>query len=194
MLFSLKNLRTFSHSTTKSIARIQGMQTPFVYHYWYVEQNIWQKPMFDMFYERVWNWVEFTKSRFSGKHSREKEFRERHQSWASFFFAWKKMRLMFYYCAVALCTNSSKNRPDLSFHTFPKDVKRKRVWKIFCGQANKDFQDNSSIRKVHFTISFQHKPATINFMPICQVSGLWQVSFGGLKLVFDSDFASFICF
>ena len=31
-----QNLRTSSQSTTKSIVRVQGMQTPFVYHY--VEQ------------------------------------------------------------------------------------------------------------------------------------------------------------
>ena len=59
---------------------------------------------------------------------------------------------MVYYCAVALCTNSSKNRPDLSFHTFPKDAKRRRVWKIFCRRADKEFKisRHSSVCKEHF--------------------------------------------
>lgn len=59
---------------------------------------------------------------------------------------------MVYYCAVALCTNSSKNRPDLSFHIFPKDAKRRRVWKIFCRRADKEFKisRHSSICKEHF--------------------------------------------
>ena len=60
--------------------------------------------------------------------------------------------MVYYYtCAVALCTNSSKNRPDLSFHLFPKDAKRRRVWKIFCRRADKEFiSRHSSICKEHF--------------------------------------------
>lgn len=47
---------------------------------------------------------------------------------------------MVYYCVVVLCINSLKNRLDLLFYIFLKDVKRRRVWKIFCCCVDKEFK------------------------------------------------------
>ena len=33
-------------------------------------------------------------------------------------------------CAVAKCYNRSDNRPDLSFHAFPKDLKTRKEWEL----------------------------------------------------------------
>ena len=33
-------------------------------------------------------------------------------------------------CAAAKCNNRSDNRPDLSFHAFPKDLKTRKEWEL----------------------------------------------------------------
>ena len=33
-------------------------------------------------------------------------------------------------CAAAKCNNQRDNRPDLSFHAFPKDLKTRKEWEL----------------------------------------------------------------
>jgi len=39
---------------------------------------------------------------------------------------------MLKYCSVAVCTNGTHNRPDLSYFGFPSNVKIGRKWETFC--------------------------------------------------------------
>lgn len=60
---------------------------------------------------------------------------------------------MVYYCAVALCTNGSLKNPGLSFHAFPGEKKRRRMWKIFCRRADQfEVSSNSTICCQHFKV------------------------------------------
>ena len=56
------------------------------------------------------------------------------------------------YCAVAVCRNSTHNRPDLTYFTFPEDHDRRRNWVAFCKQADKKFKNlvDPRICSMHF--------------------------------------------
>ena len=43
------------------------------------------------------------------------------------------------YCAVLVCLNGIRNRPDLTFFAFPEDHCRQR--KIFCKRADKKLKN-----------------------------------------------------
>jgi len=74
------------------------------------------------------NWVEYTKSRLSGKHSREKENKERRTSFIlSLIFFRENMA----YTVLLLYAHSSKNRPDLSFSTIQKMLREEEFGKYF---------------------------------------------------------------
>ena len=50
------------------------------------------------------------------------------------------------YCAVAVCTNSSKKRPNLSYFCFPCTEKIHRKWEVFCRRADDKFKTLSDPR------------------------------------------------
>ena len=58
------------------------------------------------------------------------------------------------FCSVANCSNSSRNRPDLSFFCFPSGHFR-RLWKNFCRRCDPEFQNqkNPRICSAHFEAS-----------------------------------------
>ena len=39
------------------------------------------------------------------------------------------------FCSVATCRNSSRNRPDLSFFSFPRKENTRRFWRNFCRRS-----------------------------------------------------------
>lgn len=56
------------------------------------------------------------------------------------------------YCAVALCRNGSKKRPDLSYFCFPTRPSERKKWEVFCKRADKKFKTLSDpkICSLHF--------------------------------------------
>lgn len=44
------------------------------------------------------------------------------------------------YCAVALCRNGSKKRPDLNYFCFPTRPNERKKWEVFCKRADKKFK------------------------------------------------------
>lgn len=44
------------------------------------------------------------------------------------------------YCAVALCHNGSKKRPDLNYFCFPTRPNERKKWEVFCKRADKKFK------------------------------------------------------
>lgn len=58
------------------------------------------------------------------------------------------------FCSVANCSNSSRNRPDLSFFAFPLEVHTRKLWTNFCRRGDKEFlqQKNPRICSAHFEI------------------------------------------
>ena len=56
------------------------------------------------------------------------------------------------YCAVALCRNGSKKRPNLSYFCFPTRPSERKNWEVFCKRANKKFKtlSNPKICSMHF--------------------------------------------
>ena len=54
------------------------------------------------------------------------------------------------YCAVATCRNSSRNRPDLTFFSFPVDHDRRNKWAVFCKRADKKFENLADPRICSF--------------------------------------------
>lgn len=50
------------------------------------------------------------------------------------------------YCAVALCRNGSKKRPDLSYFSFPLSLKDRKKWEVFCKRGDKKFNTLSDPR------------------------------------------------
>lgn len=48
------------------------------------------------------------------------------------------------FCSVANCSNSSRNRPDLSFFCFPSGHFR-RLWKNFCRRCDPEFQNQKTL-------------------------------------------------
>ncbi|XP_044167546.1 uncharacterized protein LOC122951610 [Acropora millepora] len=50
------------------------------------------------------------------------------------------------YCAVAICRNGSKKRPDLSYFSFPQSRKVRKKWEVFCKRADKKFNTLSDPR------------------------------------------------
>ena len=59
---------------------------------------------------------------------------------------------MVYYCAYGICRNSNLKRPDLSFHTFPSEPKRRKKWTECCQRKDKEFKvtQHSSVCSLHF--------------------------------------------
>ena len=49
------------------------------------------------------------------------------------------MSAMVRYCAVAICRNGSKKRPDISYFSFPQSPKVRKKWEVFCKRADKKF-------------------------------------------------------
>ena len=41
------------------------------------------------------------------------------------------------YCAVALCRNGNKKRPDLSYFCFPTRPNERKKWEVLCKRADK---------------------------------------------------------
>lgn len=60
--------------------------------------------------------------------------------------------VMVKYCAVALCRNGSKKRPDLTYFSFPLSLKDRKKWEVFCKRGDKKFYTLSDprISSVHF--------------------------------------------
>ena len=56
------------------------------------------------------------------------------------------------YCAVGLCRNGSKKRPDLSYFCFPTRRNERKKWKVFCKPADKKFMTlcDPRICSLHF--------------------------------------------
>ena len=56
------------------------------------------------------------------------------------------------YCAVALCRNGSKKRPDLSYFCFPTRPNERKKWEVFCKRADKKFKTlgDPRICSLHF--------------------------------------------
>ena len=48
-------------------------------------------------------------------------------------------------CAVALCLNRSDNRPELTFHAFPKDKSRRKDWMVKMRRQDKKFASSRSL-------------------------------------------------
>lgn len=44
------------------------------------------------------------------------------------------------YCAVAVCRDGTRNRPDLAYFAFAEDNARQRKWIMFCTRAVKMFK------------------------------------------------------
>ena len=58
------------------------------------------------------------------------------------------------FCSVAICLNSSRNRPDLSFFCFPSEQSSRRVWKNFCRRSDPELRDKKTrICIAHFEAS-----------------------------------------
>ena len=58
-------------------------------------------------------------------------------------------------CAAAKCSNRSDNRPDLSFHEFPKDTDLKKQWKLRMRRGDDAFKSvgNKVCCSEHFLLS-----------------------------------------
>ena len=56
------------------------------------------------------------------------------------------------FCSVATCRNSSRNRSDLSFFSFPQKKNARRFWRNFCRRSDPEFRDQASPRicSAHF--------------------------------------------
>ena len=56
------------------------------------------------------------------------------------------------YCAVALCHNGSKKRPDFSYFCFPTRPNERKKWEVFCKRADKKFKTlgDPRICSLHF--------------------------------------------
>lgn len=56
------------------------------------------------------------------------------------------------YCAVALCRNGSKKRPDLNYFCFPTRPNERKKWEVFCKRADKKFKTlgDPRICSLHF--------------------------------------------
>ena len=52
-------------------------------------------------------------------------------------------------CAVALCRNWNKKRPNLSYSCFPTRPNECKKWDIFCKQADKNFSCGASVASKH---------------------------------------------
>ena len=50
------------------------------------------------------------------------------------------------YCAISVCKNNSKKRPDLKFFEFPSEEKLRKKWSAFCRRADKEFE---SVKYLH---------------------------------------------
>ena len=79
--------------------------------------------------------------------------------------------IMVKYCAVALCRNGSKKRPDLSYFCFPTRPSERKKWEVFCKRADKKFKKLS----VHCIL----RKAT------SRLSGLKSVRSGCYPTIFD---------
>ena len=49
------------------------------------------------------------------------------------------------FCSVANCSNSSRNRPDLSFFCFPSEQNSRRLWKNFCRRNDPEFRGQKTL-------------------------------------------------
>ena len=85
--------------------------------------------------------------------------------------------IMVKYCAVALCRNGSKKRPDLSYFCFPTRPSERKKWEVFCKRADKKFKKLSDpkICSLHF------KESDIEI----SLSGLKRVRSGCYPTIFD---------
>ena len=81
------------------------------------------------------------------------------------------------YCAVALCRNGSKKRPDLSYFLFPSSPDERKKWEVFCKRADKKFKTLAcpTICSLHF------KENDIGI----SISGIKSVRSGCYPTIFD---------
>ena len=83
------------------------------------------------------------------------------------------------YCSVAVCTNGTHNRPDLSYFGFPSNVKVRRKWETFCRRADNKFKNLSEPRicSLHFKYEDLKKG----------LSGKLSVTTGAVPTIFDPN-------
>ena len=87
----------------------------------------------------------------------------------------KQMKMR--YCAISVCKNNSKKRPDLSFFDFPSEKKLRKKWSTFCRRANKKFQCTTILH-----ICSQHFNAKDIVKTLC---GMKKVVNGALPSIFN---------
>ena len=73
----------------------------------------------------------------------------------------KQMKLR--YCAISVCKNNSKKRPDLTFFDFPIEEKLRKKWSTFCRRADKEIQSTAT-----YTCS-QHFVTKDNVKTLCRI-------------------------
>ena len=86
---------------------------------------------------------------------------------------------MLKYCSVAVCTNGTHNRPDLSYFGFPSNVKIGRKWETFCRRADNKFKNLSDPRicSLHFKYEDLKKG----------LSGKLSIITGAVPTIFDPN-------
>ena len=67
------------------------------------------------------------------------------------FFKAKQMKMR--YCAISVCKNNSKKRPDLNFFEFPSEKKLRKKWNTFLPAS---WQGVSLRELTHMFSAFQH--------------------------------------
>ena len=81
------------------------------------------------------------------------------------------------YCAISVCRNNSKKRPDLSFFDFPSDKKLRKKWSTFCRRADKEFQSTANLH-----ICSEHFNTNDIVKTLC---GIKKVVNGALPTIFN---------
>lgn len=91
----------------------------------------------------------------------------------------KLVHKMVKYCSVALCTNGTHNRADLSYFCFPKSVKIRRQWEAFSRRADRKFRNLTDPRicSLHFKCEDIRKG----------LSGKLSVLKGAIPSIFDPN-------
>ena len=87
----------------------------------------------------------------------------------------KQMKMR--YCAISVCRNNSKKRPDLSFFDFPSEKKLRKKWSTFCRRADKEFQSTANLH-----ICSQHFNTEDIVKTLC---GIKKVVNGAIPTIFN---------
>ena len=83
------------------------------------------------------------------------------------------------YYSVAVCTNGTHNRPDLSYFRFPSNVKIRRKWETFCRRADNKFKNLSDPRIC--SLHFKNEDIKIG------LSGKLSIITGAVPTIFDPN-------